>query len=123
MSLEKRMAPIDVCSVKYSSARRTQQTPTAANESHMNINGCSTTGRVRHLHLSLIVTDERAAVVLDDGRQLRSGELAVRHPARQLIVPDAVVTTEELAVCLCEVSDLVAAGESELTLGGLSSIL
>ena len=69
------------------------------------------------------MTDKRAAVVLDDGRQLRRRELAVGHPARELVVPDAVVTTEELAVCLCEVSDLVTAGERELTLGGLSSIL
>ena len=73
--------------------------------------------------LALVVTDERAAVVLDDGRQLRSRELTVGHPARELVVPNAVVTTKELAVCLSEVCDLVAAGERELTLGGLSSIL
>ena len=42
--------------------------------------------------LALVVTDERTAVVLDDGRQLRSGELAVGHPARELVVPDAVVS-------------------------------
>ena len=69
------------------------------------------------------MTDERAAVVLDDGRQLRSRELAVGHPARQLVVPDAVVSTEELAVCLGKVGDLVAAGESKGTFSGLRSIL
>ena len=123
MSLEKRMTPIDVWSVTYPLARRTQQTPTTANQSHMNINGCSTLGRVRHLHLSLIVTNERAAVVLNDGRQLRRRELAIGHPARELVVPDAVVTTEELAIRLCEVCDLVAAGESEGTFRGFGSIL
>ena len=61
---------------------------------HISINMRSTPGYVRHLHLALVVTDERAAVVLDDSRQLRSRELAVGHPARQLVVPNAVVTTE-----------------------------
>ena len=73
--------------------------------------------------MALVMADERAAVILDDRRQLRSSELAVRHPARELVVPDAVVTTEELAVCLGKVGDLVAAGESEGTFSGLRSIL
>ena len=69
------------------------------------------------------MTDERAAVVLDDSRQLRRRELAVGHPARQLIVPDAVVTAEQLAICLCEIRDLVATREREGTFRGLGSIL
>ena len=115
------MAAIDVWSVTCPPAKRTYR--------HLQLQmqaalvSMYTSGHDQHLHLSLIVTDEGAAVVLDDGRQLRSSELAVRHPARELVVPDAVVTTEELAVSLCEVCDLVTAGERELTLGGLSSIL
>ena len=89
----------------------------------MSVNVRSTIGRVRYLHLSLVVTDKRAAVVLDDRRQLRSSELAVGHPARQLVVPDAVVTAKELAVCLRKICDLVTAGERELTVCGLGSIL
>ena len=89
----------------------------------MSVNVRSTIGRVRYLHLSLVVTDKRAAVVLDDRRQLRRSELAVGHPARQLVVPDAIVTTEELAVCLGKVCNLVATGESEGAFSGFRSIL
>ena len=115
------MAAIDVWSVTCPPAKRTCR--------HLQLQmqaalvSMYTSGHDQHLHLSLIVTDKRAAVVLDDGRQLRSRELAVRHPARQLVVPDAVVTTEELAVCLGKVCDLVAAGESEGTFRGFGSIL
>ena len=63
--------------------------------------------------LALEVADERAAVVLDDGRQVRSGELSVRHPARELVVPHAVVSAEELPVRLREVRDLLPARERE----------
>ena len=63
--------------------------------------------------LALEVADERAAVVLDDGRQVRSGELAVRHPARELVVPHAVVTAKQLPIALRELRDLVSSRERE----------
>ena len=42
-------------------------------------------------HLTLVVADEGAAVSLHNGRQCRCIEVPAGHPARQLIVPDAVV--------------------------------
>lgn len=63
--------------------------------------------------LALVVADERAAVVLNHSRQVRGGELAVGNPARKLVVPHAVVTAEELAVCFREVGNLVTTRESE----------
>ena len=74
-------------------------------------------------HLTLVVTDEGAAVCLDDVRELRGSELAVRHPARKLVVPHAVVATEQLAVRLREVGDLVTTRERELALGGFGCVL
>ena len=59
--------------------------------------------------MALVVADERAAVVLDDRRQVGRGELSVGDPARQLVVPHAVVSTEELTICLGEVRNLVTA--------------
>ena len=73
--------------------------------------------------LTLVVANEGTAVVLDDSRQVRRGELPVGHPARELVVPDTVVPTEELAVRLGEVGDLVAAGEGECSTSRLGSIL
>ena len=73
--------------------------------------------------LALEVADKRAAVVLDDGRQVRSGELAVGDPARELVVPHAVVPAEKLAIGLRQVRDLVTAREGELAARGLGSVL
>ena len=61
-------------------------------------------------------------MVLNDGRQVRGSELAVRDPARELVVPHAVVAAEELAVRLREVRDLVPAGEREGPAGWLCRI-
>ena len=69
------------------------------------------------------MTDERAAVVLDDRRQLRSSELAVRHPARELVVPDAVVTTEEHVVLLGDGRDGITIREGEGSARWLGSVL
>ena len=69
------------------------------------------------------MTDERAAVVLDDRRQLRSGELAVGHPARELVVPHAVMSSEELSVGLRQVRDLITSRKGERALLRLCSIL
>ena len=73
--------------------------------------------------MALVVADEGAAVVLDDGGEVGSGELPVGHPARELVVPDAVVPAEELAVRLGKVGDLVTAGEGERSTCWLRSIL
>ena len=73
--------------------------------------------------LALEVADERAAVVLDDGRQVRSGELSVGDPARELVVPHAVMATEELAVLLREVRNLVAPREGERAARRLRRVL
>ena len=72
--------------------------------------------------LALEVADKRAAVVLDDGRQVRSGELAVGDPARELVVPHAVVSAEELPVRLREVRDLLPAREHERPARRLRSV-
>ena len=69
------------------------------------------------------MADERAAVVLDDRRQVRSSELAVCDPARELVVPDTVMSAEELAVRFRKVRNLVAAREGESSPRWLGSIL
>jgi hypothetical protein len=69
------------------------------------------------------VADERTTVVLDDGGELRSGELATGHPARELVVPNAVMATEKLAVGLGEVRNLVTSAESEGALRRFGCIL
>ena len=69
------------------------------------------------------MADERAAVVLDDGRQVIGSEASVGHPARELVVPHAVVPAEKLAIGLRQVRDLVTAREGELAARGLGSVL
>ena len=54
--------------------------------------GSRTVHDVPAVNLALVVPDERAAVVLDDARQVGRGEAAARDPAGQLVIPDAVVT-------------------------------
>lgn len=43
------------------------------------------------VHLTLVARNKSTTVVLDDGRELGSGEPSVRHPARELVIPDTVV--------------------------------
>lgn len=94
------------------------------------------------VHFALVVTDECAAVVLDNGRQLCRSKGAAGNPGGQLAVPDAVVpwhlrsangpqvvqelirhTSHELAVLLGESNNRVTAGEGECTLLWLCGIL
>ena len=84
---------------------------------------CPFSGISDHSHLSLVVADESRAVGLDDGGQSGSIEVATGHPAGELVVPDTVVATEEHAVGLGEVGDLVAATEGELAARRLGCIL
>ena len=53
------------------------------------------------------------AVSLDDARKLRRTEATVGNPARQLIVPDAVMAAEKLSVGFGEVGNLITSGECE----------
>ena len=73
--------------------------------------------------MALVVPNERATVVLDDRREVRGREAAVRDPARELVVPHAVVPAEELPVRLGEVRDLVPARECERAPLGLRRVL
>lgn len=97
--------------------------------------------RKSDVHLSLVVADNRRAMVLDDSSESGGRPAAASHPAWELVVPDAVVscgpplsktkiwdirgvhTTEKHAVGLGEVSDLVATAEREGSLRGLGGIL
>ena len=63
--------------------------------------------------LALVVAHEGAAVILDDGGQVGRGESTTANPARKLVVPNAVVATEQLAVSLGEVGNLISTGECE----------
>ena len=49
-------------------------------------------GKKGNSHLSLVVADFSAAVVLDNGGQLRGSKRAVCDTGRKLVVPDTVVT-------------------------------
>ena len=69
------------------------------------------------------MTNKGATVVLDHTRQLVGGPRRTGHPARELVVPHAVVATEQLPVRLREVRDLVATRERERALLWLRSIL
>ncbi len=98
-------------------------------------------GYGQHSHLSLVVSDDRAAVVLDDLRKLLCIEVPGSYPARELLVPDAVVTCENIQffhifgpfktvvtaqqhpVGLRQVRDLVALREREHVLLGLGRVL
>lgn len=72
---------------------------------------------------ALVAADKCAAVVLNDGCQVGGSEAAIGHPARELVVPDAVVSTEELAVSLRQVSDLITAREGERAASRFRSVL
>lgn len=62
-------------------------------------------------------------MVLDHSGQVRSRELAIRDPARELVVPHAVVSAQELAIRLREVRDDVPVCECERSTRGLSRVL
>ena len=62
-------------------------------------------------------------MVLDDSGQVRSGELAVGDPARELIMPHAVMSAKQLAVRPGEIRDNVPIGERERSARRLSRVL
>ena len=78
---------------------------------------------VQHSHLSLVVPNDGATVRLDHVREIVCSERPAADPARQLVVPHAVVAAEELAVGLGEVRDLVTARERERAPRRLSRVL
>ncbi len=47
-----------------------------------------------HLHLALVVTHNGAAMGLDYRRESCSVEASTGHPARELAVPDTIMTYE-----------------------------
>ena len=67
--------------------------------------------------------DEIEAVALDDVRELRGCEGAVLQPVRELVVPDAVVSTHDLTVLLGASDNLVSVGEAEASTRGFSRVL
>ena len=69
------------------------------------------------------MSDEGTTVGLNDVGEIRCGELSIRNPARELVVPHAVVPTEKLSVRLRQVGDLVTAREGELAARGFGSVL
>ena len=73
--------------------------------------------------LTLVVADKSTAVVLNDACQGVDSPGTAGDPARELVVPDAVVPAEELAVRLREVGNHVTIRERECPLLGLSRIL
>ncbi len=77
----------------------------------------------RNSHLTLVVADNSAAVGLNDLSQLRGGPVAVRNPARELAVPHAVVSAQELPVVFGKVGDGVAVRELEGSARRLSRVL
>ena len=60
---------------------------------------------------------------LDDGCQGGRVEAAVGNPARELVVPDAVVSTHDLTVLLGASDNLVSVGEAEASTRGFSRVL
>lgn len=65
----------------------------------------------------------RTAVSLDDRRQLSCGEAPARDPAGELVVPNTVMSAQELAIRLREVRDHIAIRERERSARGLRRIL
>ncbi len=59
------------------------------------------------------MSDERAAVHRDHVCQIRSRELPVRDPARELVVPHAVMPAQQLPVLLRQARNHVPARERE----------
>ena len=76
-----------------------------------------------HSHLSSVMMNKLVAVSLHHERKLRGGERAVDYPVGQLVMPDTVVSAQQLAVRLREVRDHIAVRERECPLGGLSRVL
>ena len=62
-------------------------------------------------------------MVLDHTRQLVGGPRRTGHPARELVVPHAVVPAEQLAVALRELRNLVTARKGERALLRLRRVL
>ena len=60
---------------------------------------------------------------LNHARQLVGGPRRAGHPARELVVPHAVVPAEQLAVALRELRNLVTARKGECALLGLRRVL
>ena len=51
--------------------------------------------------------NQGTTVGLDDVREIRCGKLPVRDPARELVVPNAIVPPEQLAVLLGQIGNHV----------------
>ena len=64
-----------------------------------------------------------AAVRLDDGREGSSVEVAARYPAWELVVPHAVVTTEEHVVLLGDGRDGITIREGKGSARWLGCVL
>ena len=70
--------------------------------------------------LALVVADLTSNVGIDDRGESRIGPRPGRHPRRELIVPDQIVASKNLAVSLCEVHDNVSLGVVENSIARLS---
>ena len=69
------------------------------------------------------MANNSTAVGLNYGSELRSVEVARSYPARELVIPYAIVATDNLVVALSQANDLLTASEIEIALCWLRGIL
>lgn len=73
--------------------------------------------------VTLVVCQERRAMVNHGTLEFRGGESSTRNPAGKLIVPYTVVPSKELSITLCQIQDRITSRERKGALSRLCRVL